>query len=196
MYGDEKRRTLLPHRKPCGSQLKSNKPVTKRPVVANIVTAKPIASEKIVLSAAAKPAVASNVVPFVAEKKIASVPQHYDAFEPFIGDDRRQEPVQPQVRGQRRIPDFGLRQDVSPVHTVRDDSVDDTSITRASDWWPMRGGLSSEDGPGAWWNTTLQSRILCSASRIAHIVSSMPCSISWIMASFVFGWTISSCLKI
>ena len=173
MYGDEKRRTLLPHRKPCGNQPKSNKPVAKRPVAANIVTAKPIASEKIVLPAAAKPAVASKVVPFVAEKKIASVQQHYDAFEPRIGDGRQQESVQPQVRRQRPIPDFGLHQDESPARAVRDDSVDNTSITRASDWWPMRGGLSSEDGPGAWWNTAMR----LTGTDKCHVMS-----VRWYMA--------------
>lgn len=173
MYGGEKRRTLLPHRKPCGNQPKPNKPVAKRPVVANIVTAKPITSEKIILSAAAKPAVTSKVVPFVAEKKVASVSQHYDAFEPLIGDDRRQEFVQPQTRRQRHIPDFGLHQGESPARAVRDDSVDDTSATRASDWWPMRGGLSSEDGPGAWWNTAMR----LTGTDKCHVMS-----VRWYMA--------------
>ena len=173
MYGDEKRRTLLPHRKLRNNQPKPNKPAAKRPVVANIVTAEPIASEKIVLPAATKPTAASKVVLPVTEEKAAPVSQHYDALEPLIGDNRWQEPAQPQVRGQRRIPDFGLHQDVASVRAVRDDSMNDTGIVRASDWWPMRGGLSSEDGPGAWWNEAMR----LTGTDKCHVMS-----VRWYMA--------------
>lgn len=120
MYSDEKRRTLLPHRKPCnsqsGNQLKQNKPFVKKPV-------------------AAKKAVSP-----VAEKKAASVVQAPAAF--------------------ARL----------------NDSVVSTDIVRASDWWPLRGGLSSEDGPDAWWNTAMR----LTGTRKCHVMS-----IQWYMAYHV-----------
>lgn len=62
------------------------------------------------------------------------------------------------------------------MRAVRDDSMNDTDIVRASDWWPMRGGLSSEDGPGAWWNEAMR----LTGTDKCHVMS-----VQWYMAYHV-----------
>lgn len=56
---------------------------------------------------------------------------------------------------------------------VQSETIDDTDAAHVSDWWPMRGGLSSEDGPGAWWNK---------AMRLADTDKCHVMSVRWYMA--------------